>query len=139
MNSAGNKDKYAMVSVRSLMFTLAVVATIVFSSSFERAVPTGPKIPHFDKIAHFCVFGLLATLAFRSVRLPLVSWGRFFIGLAVAMGYGAIDEWIQFYNPGRDADWLDWFTDAGGALLAVSLYRYWAGYRRLLEWRIFSK
>ncbi|MCH6258663.1 VanZ family protein [Puniceicoccaceae bacterium K14] len=117
---------------------MAVIATLLFSSSFEKATPAAPSIPHFDKIAHFCVFGLLATLLFRSLKLSFRSWTRLLLAWFVALLYGSVDEWIQFYNPGREADWADWFTNGAGAILALALYRFWDSYRELLEWRIFS-
>lgn len=133
-----NKESTRFISVRLFLPALAVIATLVFSSSFEAASPSGPRIPHFDKIAHFFVFGLLATLVFRCLKLPLDSWARFGAAWTVALLYGSVDEWIQFYNPGREADWLDWYTDGAGALLALSVYRWCPPYRRLMEWKLFS-
>ena len=91
---------------------------------------------HFDKIAHFLVFGLLATLWFRFLPGNLVGLGRFAGAIVLALLYGVVDEWIQYYNPLRSFDALDWIADGAGSITAIWLYRNWRLYRRALETRI---
>ena len=87
-----------------------------------------------DKVVHFCVYGLLATLVCRLGR----GWRGAAVALVVASLYGASDEWHQSTVPGRAAELADWVADTLGAATAVVLYTGWAAYRNLLErplWR----
>jgi VanZ family protein len=83
-----------------------------------------------DKVAHFLVFGLLATLLLRS---PL-SRGKAWLAILIVSLFGITDEWHQSFVPGRSCDVYDWISDTLGATLAVMLYRHWGLYRRVLEW-----
>jgi len=101
--------------------------------------PAGPNIEWFDKIAHFFVFGLLATIVFRSVDLPLGSAFRWCVAFAVVMLYSSIDEAIQYFNPVRTADWMDLVADGLGAVVALFVYRNWEFYRQLMERSLFAR
>ncbi len=114
-----------------------VMAGLIVWASNHGTVAT-PKftqwIPSFDKVAHFSIFGLLATLMVRAVRGRWAPW----VVIALISVFGVTDEWHQSFVPGRSCDVLDWLADTLGAALAVSLYCGWAAYRNLLEtslWR----
>lgn len=109
------------------------LAFVIFQASGESEVAAPPGIPGIDKIAHFSVFGLLATLCLRvlfDARRPLRT--ALFAALVVS-AYGAFDEVRQSFTPGRDVEALDWLADTGGALLAVALYGIWPRWRNMLE------
>lgn len=114
---------------------IALMGTLVVSSHFS-GKPAAPDIVGFDKIAHFCVFGLLGTLIFRTIRRELGDWRRWGLALLGVAAYAVTDEFLQYFNPDRSFDVLDWAADGAGALLAVSLYRGWAWYRDLLEFKL---
>jgi VanZ family protein len=76
---------------------------------------------------------LLHGLAFGSLAVTLL-WGRqqglpgrpvtasgAAFAIAVASGYGIVDELHQSFIPGRDAAVHDWIADSAGALAAVLL------------------
>jgi hypothetical protein len=47
------------------------------------------------------------------------------VAIALAVAFGAADEWHQSFTPGRDASWLDLLADTVGATagaLAVTWY-----------------
>lgn len=111
---------------------VGVTLTLFVSSHFS-GPPAGPNVVGFDKVAHFCVFGLLATLFFRPLRIGFLEHRRWLIAFACVSLYAALDEGLQYFNPGRSFDPLDWLADGSGALLALALYRNWAWYRSLLE------
>ena len=118
---------------------LALMLTITVASAGPVA-PAAPDavrvLPHFDKIVHFFVFGLLATLIFRSMtgRCRLLAAAVIAVGLTSL--FGLADEFHQSTNPVRFFSWWDWAADTAGALVAVVAYRSWTAYRRALEWRI---
>ena len=105
-----------------------IVAALIFLAS-SRSDLAGPSVEGSDKVAHFGVYGLLATLVVRLGRGPWSAW----IALAVVSAYGVSDEWHQSFTPGRSVEFADWLADTLGAALAIVLYRRWAWYRARLE------
>lgn len=110
----------------AIMATMAGVA--VFGGS-----PGGPNIVGFDKVVHFFIFGLIATLLFRRLRIQFSEHRRWMIAFAGVVAFGVLDESLQFVNPNRTFDVYDWVADLSGAALALYVYRNWAWYRKLLE------
>lgn len=113
------------------LWPLLVAGVVIWESDHGRLAT--PKfadwIPNFDKFAHFCVYGLLATLL---VRARPQGSGPMMTIIAVSI-FGLTDEWHQYYVPGRSCDVMDWVADTAGAALAVGLYCGWSWYRRTLE------
>jgi VanZ family protein len=87
-----------------------------------------------DKIVHFLVFGLLATVTLRALRIESPR-SRAVVAVLLVSLFGASDELHQYFTPGRSCDVFDWVADTLGASLAVSLYLFWPAWRRLLERR----
>lgn len=110
------------------------MAVLVILAS-SRSVVAGPEISNIDKVAHFSVYGLIATLVCR-IR---PGWRSAFAAVCIVSAFGATDEWHQAYVPGRSPDWRDWIADTSGAALAVTLYTGWAWYRRLLEMPVWPR
>lgn len=111
----------------------ALLAAAIFLAS-SRSQIAEPNISHIDKVAHFGVYGLLATLLCRLGQ----GWRAAVCALLAASLYGASDEWHQSFTPGRSVEVADWAADTLGAALAVTLYTAWARYRQWLEmspWR----
>ena len=81
----------------------------------------------------FSIYGLLATLTLRG--LGSRRWAPWLAIAAVSL-FGVSDEWHQSFVPGRSCEVADWVADTLGAALAVSLYRRWGFYRRLLEFSL---
>lgn len=88
-----------------------------------------------DKIAHFAVYGLLATLICRAGK----GWRAAAWAVVLASAYGLSDEFHQSFVPGRSPEVMDWVADTTGALLAVVLYTGWARYRNLLEYPLWRR
>jgi VanZ family protein len=90
-------------------------------------------IPSFDKLAHFCVYGLMATLLFRLIP-PASRNGlsALVVILAVSL-FGLSDEIHQAFTPGRSVEFADWVADTLGAVVAVMAYWKWGAYRHLME------
>jgi VanZ family protein len=111
-----------------------LLLTIAITWETVEAVPSvGPAWLSFDKLAHFAVFGLLATALARleqAPRWPLLGplWS---IVLVSVYGFG--DELLQGFTPDRSMEFADWVADTLGAAVAVVVYLRWNGYRRVLE------
>jgi len=116
-------------------YALALAATVVWASSFGQVeLPDCADFVNFDKLAHASVFGLMATLVLRPFRARPIVWSIVIVSL-----FGAADELHQNFTPGRSMDILDWVADTTGAVVAVSAYTFWGGYRRVLEFKLFKK
>lgn len=111
---------------RRWIFAAALAGLIVIASS--RSAVEGPSVRNFDKVAHFSVYGLLATLVLRALIGTRAFWA-----IVIVSAFGVSDELHQHFTPGRSMEFMDWVADTLGATLAVGLYTYWAWYRKLLE------
>lgn len=74
--------------------------------------------PSWDKVVHFCYYGMMAILLTHGLGR---RW--WWIPLFAVPIVGVLDEWHQFYTPGRDASVFDWLADAAGTIVAVYGYR----------------
>ncbi|HEX2855628.1 MAG TPA: VanZ family protein [Opitutaceae bacterium] len=119
------------VSKRQWIWPLAMAALIFAASS--RSHLGGPAVAGIDKVTHFAVYGLLATLVVRLGRGSRAAW----LSVLVVSLYGLSDEWHQSFTPGRSVELADWLADTGGAALAVAMYSGWTWYRKLLEAPVF--
>jgi hypothetical protein len=116
-------------------YALALAATVVWASSFGQvAIPDCADFVNFDKLAHASIFGLMATLVLRPFRSRPIVWSIIIVSL-----FGAADELHQNFTPGRSMDILDWVADTTGAVVAVSAYTFWGGYRRVLEFKLLKR
>ena len=105
-----------------------LIAALIFFASGQSDVG-GPSIPGIDKVTHFAVYGLLATLVVRLGRTRRSAW----ISLVVVSAYGITDEWHQSFTPGRSVEIADWVADTAGAAVAILCYWNWTWYRTRLE------
>lgn len=112
--------------LRRWIWPLLLATTIVMASG--RSQVAAPPVVNIDKLSHFAVFGLLATL-FARTQPPRRWWW----GVVLASAFGISDEWHQSFTPGRSVEFADWVADTTGAIVAVSVYARWAFYRRALE------
>ncbi|MDB6095316.1 MAG: VanZ family protein [Verrucomicrobia bacterium] len=115
------------------IWPVALATTIFFASA--RSHVAGPAFQSSDKIVHFLVYGLLGSLVCRLGQ----GWRSVGWAVLIVSGFGATDEWHQYYTPGRSAEVADWVADTLGAALATSLYVGWPRYRRLLEFPLGRK
>lgn len=108
------------------LYPLLLATTIVVASG--RGQVAAPDIVHIDKVVHFSIFGLLASLVVRSPGMRH-AW----VSVLIVSLFGMSDEIRQSFTPGRSVEFADWVADSSGAALAVALYTFWGWYRRLLE------
>ncbi len=109
------------------LWPLTLATMIVVASG--RGQVASPALVDFDKVAHFSLFGLLASLVVRTGFPPRRAW----VAVAVVSLFGLTDEWHQSFTPGRSVEVADWVADTLGAIVAVTLYVHWPRYRAWLE------
>ena len=124
--AASDGNRWAL-SRWQLLWPIAIAGLVILASARSRVA--GPSIEHLDKVVHFSVYGLLATLLGRLGQ----GWRWAGGALAIVSAFGATDEWHQSFVPGRETEFADWVADTGGAAVALGMYFGWAWYRRLLE------
>lgn len=126
------KSSRSVVGRLRWVWPVALAVTILIGSS--RGEVAAPQVNHFDKLAHFLVFGLLATLLARTPAGLRRAW----LAVVATSLFGISDELHQSLTPGRSVALGDWIADTSGALLAVVLYLRWTWYRGVLEWPLFG-
>jgi VanZ family protein len=95
------------------------MAVLLFAEADKASqIPLLPYVP--DKLLHFCYYGIMAALLTHGLGRP---W--WWIPLIAVPLIGVLDEWHQFYTPGRDASAFDWAADVLGTGVAVCGYRWW--------------
>ena len=96
---------------------------IIFATSMPSdLVPR--QVSTFDKAAHFSMYAVLAGLLTHHLT-EITSRGRAaLIAIAIAVTFGAIDEWHQQYIPGRSTELADWRADSLGAVTGALLVAF---------------
>jgi len=112
---------------------LLMLALVLASGQTRLAAPDLGFNFSKDKIAHFLVFGLLATSVLRNRVFLRRGWRGAFAAALIVSACGLLDEFRQSMTPGRLVELGDWIADTLGAFAAVSVYLKWAAYRNLLE------
>jgi len=80
----------------------------------------GARLPHIvapagaDKVVHFAFFAVLGFLVLVAMR-PRDAWRAVPWVLLVIALFGALDEFVQQFIPGRDMELFDWIADVSGA------------------------
>ena len=94
---------------------MAVLLFIATDKAGE--IPLLPDLP--DKLVHFCYYGVMAILLAHGV-----GRGWWWVPLVAVPIVGVLDEWHQFYTPGRDASAYDWAADVLGSVVAMYVYSH---------------
>ncbi|MFO8026982.1 MAG: VanZ family protein [Opitutales bacterium] len=122
---------------RAWLWPVLLMATFfTLSGTAQIATPDVDLQISKDKVAHFLVFGLLATSILRVPSLGKRGWRGAVIAALITIAFGGFDEIRQSLTPGRSVELADWIADSLGALTASALYHFVGPYRRILEFRI---
>ena len=100
------------------------MALIFYLSSLSEPLESLPEVEWgpIDKVYHLAEYTVLGSLLARALvhaspRLfPAATW---VIAFAIAILFGASDEWHQSFVPGRCPTVSDWIVDAAGSALGV--------------------
>lgn len=106
-----------------LSYLVLLTATIL---AYLRLVPLEiKKIPYYDKIGHFMLFGTFAFLLDRALRQKNLKLGRISVSLAVVLValYAAFDEVLQGFSLARSLDMTDFLSSFIGIASLVFLGR----------------
>ena len=112
--------------VRAACLLAAVLwAGLIFYLSSQPSIETPALFPGQDKLFHLIAFGILGFLAMgtRQASQQGYSTRQVWRVVFAVMLYGILDEFHQYFVPGRSADDYDVLADAIGGLLGA-----WAMY-----------
>lgn len=113
-----------------VVYVILLTATIL---AYTRRIPVGIKrIPYYDTIGHFLLFGILALLLDRAMGGRNVKVFRGSVSLAALMviGYAVIDEGLQGFSSVRTVDATDLLAGMCGVLCFV-LFGRWSAWMSL--------
>jgi VanZ family protein len=102
------------------MRILAVVAYVglIFTLSTWKHPPSGPEVPHFDKLEHTVEYGILGLLILWAAGGRGRGWRGLALVVAAGLVVAMVDESIQGHTPGRDSSAFDILADLVGLGLA---------------------
>ncbi len=115
--------------ILALWGPVAVYVLLIFYVSSMSNPPGVPPIKHFDKLIHFCEYGLLGTLLGRALGLTRLRRGYLAVALAsfvIGACVGLADEAYQGTVAGRERSAADFAFDLTGIATALLLLRAWA-------------
>ena len=117
------------MKVRRWLPPLLWAGVILFVTSVPGSVVPRQLSP-YDKIAHFAMYGLFAVLLSRDIAQVTTRSRAALIAVAVAIAFGAADEFHQRFIPGRASDIADWRTDSVGAAGGALIFALYSHIRR---------
>jgi len=99
--------------------------------SSQTSLPEVKGVFGFDKLQHFIAYAALSAAA--GLWFSRESWIKrplrnFLICTAVASVYGAVDEYHQYFIPGRTCDIWDWVADTTGGAAGSAAILLAAGF-----------
>ena len=103
---------------------LAAYWLALFAATHLPGKEGGGAFLHWDKVAHFCAyFGLAVLLAWVLAGSWGPRWPVYAVVFGIIAGYGALDEGLQRFVPGRSADLYDWLADMAGGICGLVVHR----------------
>lgn len=113
------KDTFLRYQLPLLVWALAIfIASSIPAADFPKS-----SIFSHDKLLHFIVFFGFALLLERALhhqdRFSSLARHSHLATLVLTVLYGSLDEFHQFFVPGRSPDVLDLLADTAGAAGAV--------------------
>ena len=113
-------------TTRYLFLVLAIAwAGVIFYLSSQPSIDTPSLFPGQDKLFHMVAFGVLGFFLMGGMKTTSNGYRTRQVWLVVVLVvlYGLLDEFHQYFVPGRTVEIYDALADAAGALLgAWSMY-----------------
>lgn len=104
-----------------ILFALFILLITILAYKDLLPKETLRKIPHYDSIGHFMLFGIyafLAQLAFKGNKVYFIP-----IGAGLVAIYATIDELLQQFSVNRSFDIGDLFFSLSGVIIGWVIYR----------------
>lgn len=95
-----------------------ILIVVIIGIAYFSLTPTDTIIIGNDKISHFLAYG---TLMFIIGLVSFQTRTKFFLGIILALFYGAMLEIVQYYVPGRFMSFDDLIANATGVFIGIVL------------------
>jgi VanZ family protein len=105
---------------------IAVASGIFIVSSIPQSALPPLQFDFIDKMIHFVVFfifGLSLIVAFYPERQNQPLFKSVILIMLIGLLYSAMDEFHQFFVPGRSCDIFDWIADSVGVATSLIFRR----------------
>jgi len=115
-----------IILARFIFLALTILwAGVIFYLSSQPSIDTPSLFPGQDKLFHMVAFGILGFFLMGGMKVTNSGYRTrqvWFVVILVVL-YGLLDEFHQYFVPGRTMDIYDALADAAGGLLgAWSMY-----------------
>ena len=109
---------------RRLLRYGAIVAALAIGTAYSLLTSSpDPNVAIVERF-HFVEYGLLTFLFYRTWR-PLDDWGVLMVPVFAAMLTGTVEEWFQWFIPGRvgtvEDVFLNWVAILCGLLFSIGI------------------
>jgi VanZ family protein len=123
-----NKER-GSIKITPLWYTIVIFLVLLVASvlAYLGAFPVIiKKIPYYDSIGHFFLFGILAFSLDNALRKRMVTAAKLSmpLGALVVAFYAVIDEGLQFFSSVRSFDLRDLLFSLLGILIITTLGRF---------------
>lgn len=105
----------------AITIIVAIAIFIISSLTFEDNIYFAGNNLN-STLYHFLSFFLLGFFLLMSILGRTKNYQLFFIGIILALIYGALDELHQFFVPGRFCSFTDFFTNSSGIFFASLIH-----------------
>jgi VanZ family protein len=101
-----------------------LLAGVIWLLSSQSILPQPKGILGWDKLQHFAAFTVLAAAV--GIWISPAFWKRrpalsLLLAALVGSAYGAVDEFHQYFVPGRECSFWDWLADTFGAFFGATV------------------
>lgn len=106
---------------RYLLLGYILLLLIITGAAYMRLIPASlARVPLYDVIGHFVLYGIAGYLAHRAANRRWVQIGPIAlpVGGLIAMGCASIEEALQSFSPNRSFDLKDLVCNGLGIGLA---------------------
>ncbi|MGB5717851.1 MAG: VanZ family protein [Gammaproteobacteria bacterium] len=110
------------LSARFISLLLAIAwAGLIFYLSSQPGIHTPLLFPGQDKLFHLIAFGMLGFLLMGTLKATNSGYrtGQVWFVVLLVASYGVLDEFHQYFVPGRSVEFYDALADAAGGLLGA--------------------
>lgn len=116
-------DRYKSLILYSSPAIGYAVLIFLISSIPGHSIPNFPFFS-FDKMVHTLEFGLFGMLLYRSFFFHLSVSRPYFFTIAAGSSYAVLDEFHQYFVPGRSCSINDFFADFIGLVIFAGVSAY---------------
>lgn len=118
-NQIRDNKVYLVYTPLILYWILLAIATSIPTQNFPKFLTASDKVEHL--LAYFGLALLFSLTLHFQQKNKFLSKNFYFAAIIIISSYGLIDEFHQYFIPGRFFDMLDWLANFTGTLIGSSV------------------